>query len=138
MPRLSSTVTLASAFCICLGLIASGALAQEADLSVSEPTESTTEQTDLSVSEQTEAITEPTDLTVPTEWQPGDGRPQWSKSQNPSAAPNSTWQPGNGQPYWANGSDKLSKNNRQTGQSYQPAPRGVAKGIGNRGKGRNK
>jgi hypothetical protein len=45
------------------------------------------------------AATEP-DVTELQEWKPGDGRPVWSKSPNPTTAPDSSWRPGDGRPPW--------------------------------------
>ena len=135
MSRFSSSAVFAGAICVCLGLTTSGALAQTAD--PSEPVDNTVEPVDTTV-EPVDTTVEPVDTTLEPEWIPGDGRPPWSKAQEAYAGPDSSWRPGDGRPPWANGSENLSTNNLQTGQPNQPTPRGVAQGIGNRGKGRNK
>jgi len=104
------------------------------------------------------------DLTLPPEWEPGDGRPPWSNAPTPTSAPTSSWQPGDGQPPWAVAPDNLLTNDQLTGRpdwagrpmwadrpdepqglrdqrrfeasSLQSLRGGVARGTGNRGRGR--
>jgi hypothetical protein len=110
------------------------------------------------------AIDQPLDVTLPSEWQPADGRPPWSKAPDAVTATISDWQPGDGKPPWAKAlqddvtSESLTgrpawagrpewadrnSDSRQLGtarrleaMSNQFDRGAVARGIGNRGRGR--
>ncbi len=110
-------------------------------------------------------VTDPVEtdpMLIEPEWQPGDGRPVWSRSPNPTSAPDSSWRPGDGRPPWAraNGTltlddsgttlvfgrppwagprgDPFALRGERTGdaQALRPARGGLARGIGGRGRGR--
>jgi hypothetical protein len=118
MSRFSSTAVFAGAICVCLGLITSGALAQEADPS------------------------EPIDTTVEEEWMPKDGRPGWSNNELDTTTESGTgWQPTYGLPPWANnppGQPEWAGRPSQDATSLQSSRGGFASGHGNRGRGRNR